>query len=54
MLFILTVHFYSSLPFLYNLHIITKLNVPGFYLINSFSSKIFEEDNHMLMYKLLN
>ena len=52
---ILTVHSYSFLPFLYNLsHTLTELNVSLFFLINSFPSKMFIENNHMLMYKILN
>ena len=46
--------FFSSLPFLYNLsHRLTELNVL-FFISKLFSSKTFIDDNHMLMYKLLN
>ena len=51
LLFILT----HWLPFLYNLsHRLTELNVSFFYLMKMISSKIFNEDNHMWMYKPLN
>ena len=45
MFFILTVHSYSSLPYLYNLsYRLAELNVSLVYLIKLISLKIFNED----------
>ena len=51
MLFILTAHSYSFLPYLYNLsHKLTELNVSIFYLMkNRFLQKNFNEDNHIML-----
>ena len=50
MLFILTDHSYSFLPYLYNLsHTLTELNLSFLSHKIDFSSKIFNEDNHIFM-----